>query len=239
MSRTKSNKVAKSAAKSPALVESTSEPEVQIKSVALEAAPVVNTESTATESIVTEQLSSQLSTEDQCFSLIESIAKVQRLLTDAKRQMKDIVKTHKTELKKNKKHRRHNASGHKRETGFNKPGPVPDSLVSLLQLENGAELPRTKVTKLIYSYIKENNLYKQGQESDKRHMIPDSALRNVFGMSDGEEITFFTIQKLIKNVYNKELNKVTEVAPTVVETEPAVVEKIKSGKSKKAPTASA
>lgn len=149
-----------------------------------------------------------VSTEEQCQKLLELVANAQKILIETKKQMSSVIKSHKLEMKKHKKHHKTNTSGVKRESGFNKPGPVPKAFIELLNLQADEQLPRTNITKLIYGYIKTNNLYKDKEadqdKADKRNMAPNDALKKAFDLSDDDSLTFYTIQKFIKNVYNKE-----------------------------------
>ena len=54
--------------------------------------------------------------------------------------------------------------------------------------QNGAEVARTEVTQYIISYIKTKNL----QWAENRKIIkPDVPLRNLLGVDDGMEVTYF------------------------------------------------
>jgi len=83
-------------------------------------------------------------------------------------------------------------------SGFNKPTPVPSSIVNFLELEDGASLPRTQITKRMYAYIKLNKLQ---DPQDKRTIMPDAKLKALFHLDDSEKVTFYNIQSHIKKLY--------------------------------------
>lgn len=111
-----------------------------------------------------------------------------------KANIKELSKLHRSELKKAgvKKSRKKNTSG------INKPNPVPESIRNLLNLEENVLMARTEVTKRIYGYIKENNLQ---DEHDKRTIVPNDELKQLFSLEDGEEVSFYNIQSYIKKLY--------------------------------------
>ena len=85
-------------------------------------------------------------------------------------------------------------------SGFAKPGEISEELRKFLKLDKGELIARTEVTKKITSYCKEHNLQK---EEDKRCIIADPPLRKLLKMKDGDELTFFNLQKYMKVHYPK------------------------------------
>jgi hypothetical protein len=81
---------------------------------------------------------------------------------------------------------------------------VPQSLIDLLELKKGVEMPRTQITKLIHKYMKSNNLV---DSKDARTFHPDKALRKALNMSKSDELTFFNLQTKLKEVYNEAFPK--------------------------------
>ncbi len=134
--------------------------------------------------------------EDQMLLLAREQKKDHKLLDRAfKREMKAATK--------NKK------KGPKRESnsGFNASKPVPPVLCELLDLEEGTELPRPKVTGLIHKYANENDLK---DEDDKRVIHPDDALRDALGVEDGDDIGFAGLQIYLKKVYDSYNDELAE-----------------------------
>ena len=180
------------------------------------------TEQTVEQSVdnVVEQAELEQTFDTLYATMLEQIGEAYNTVRTVKSNLKMLERYHRRELKNSRKYRKsHNANkGQKKPSGFNKPGPVPDTIVKLLNIEEGVELPRTKVTKLIYGYIKEHNLQ---VPEDKRTINPDKALRTLFGLDKGEQISFYNIQTHIKKLYPSKVVPVTEPeeAEAVVEVE--------------------
>ena len=66
--------------------------------------------------------------------------------------------------------------------------------------EEGTEIARTDVTKALVSYIKENKLENM---SNGKIITPDEALKGLLGVEDGEELTYFNIQKYMNKHFVK------------------------------------
>ena len=108
----------------------------------------------------------------------------------------------------------------KKPSGFAKPIYISPELCEFLNLEKGTEIPRTEVTKLVLQYVKDNNL--QNKEF-KKNIDFDEKLTNLLKPAEGEIVTYFTIQKLLKLHYVKpecESEK-TEPVPTPAPATPA------------------
>lgn len=104
--------------------------------------------------------------------------------------LKELVSLHKREMKRKPVHST-------RQTGFNKPEKVPESLKTLLDIDED-QLPRTEVTKKLYQYFSDNNMY---NKKTKKEIIPNDELRDIFGMDDDDTITFYNLQAWLKRVY--------------------------------------
>jgi len=103
---------------------------------------------------------------------------------------------HKTEVKsvsKEKRKRNKNV-----ESGIQKTAPVPKALITYLELEDGAMLPRTQVVKMMHAKWKKDGL-KNGQTTvlDKKHA-------KALGYSNGHVIEFKDYQPFISSFYNSE-----------------------------------
>jgi chromatin remodeling complex protein RSC6 len=150
-------------------------------------------------------------------SMVEQLNNAYSTVKSVKANLKMLETRHKKELKQSRKNRRRVVNTEvnttpKNPSGFNKPGPVPQKIKDLLNLDSSIELPRTQITKLIYGYIKEHNLQKP---TDKRVIVPNTEIRNLFGISDTEttEISFYNIQTYIKKLY-----PTSETSTTTTET---------------------
>ena len=67
----------------------------------------------------------------------------------------------------------------------------------------GTEMARTDVTQYLIKYISEKNL--QNPENRKA-ILPDPPLKELLGVSEKDELTYFNIQKYM----NKHFNNKTE-----------------------------
>ena len=56
-------------------------------------------------------------------------------------------------------------------------------------------MARTEVTKFLTKYISDNNLQDQ---SNKRKILPDSALKSLLNVGSNDEVTYFNLQKYMK-----------------------------------------
>jgi len=133
-------------------------------------------------------------------ALTEQISELYTNIKTIKNNLRNLEKSHKKELKMSKKYRKSKRlnNENKKPSGFNKPKPVPVEIINLLGLEKDAELPRTKITKLIYGYIKDHKL--QSPE-DKRTILPDTKLKKLFSLKKDDKVTFYNIQTHIKKLY--------------------------------------
>jgi chromatin remodeling complex protein RSC6 len=74
------------------------------------------------------------------------------------------------------------------------PTKISDRLSVFLGKENGTEMTRMDVTREIYKYIGLNNL----QDNKNKIIInPDTKILTLFGLNNGDELTYFNIQKYI------------------------------------------
>lgn len=77
---------------------------------------------------------------------------------------------------------------------FCTPSKISDELAHFLGKEKGTKMARTEVTREIQQYIKINELqYKE----DKRYIKPDEKLSTLFKLNDGDELTYFNLQRYI------------------------------------------
>ena len=88
-------------------------------------------------------------------SMLTEVADVHNKVRTIKENVKSLEKLHKHEIKMSYKMKRHAKLNKEpqKPSGFNKSTRVPQTIINLLNLEEDIELPRTKVTKLIYGYI--------------------------------------------------------------------------------------
>ena len=122
------------------------------------------------------------------------ISKVQQKLKLLEKGIKKQMNTLKKESNKNKNKK------NRKPSGFAKPCKVTKELCKFMNKEEGTEIARTDVTKALVSYIKENNLENM---SNGKIITPDEALKRLLGLEDGEELTYFNIQKYMNKHFVK------------------------------------
>lgn len=151
-------------------------------------------------------------------ALTEQISELYTNIKTIKNNLRNLEKSHKKELKMSKKYRKSKRlnNENKKPSGFNKPKPVPVEIINLLGLEKDAELPRTKITKLIYGYIKDHKL--QSPE-DKRTILPDTKLKKLFSLKKDDKVTFYNIQTHIKKLYPETTTETATETTTETTTE--------------------
>ena len=122
-----------------------------------------------------------------------SIFKVQ--ITCLQQQIKFLEKNIKKQMKVLQKAVSKNKNkGNRKPSGFAKPSKVTNELCEFMNKKEGTEIARTEVTKSLCSYIKENNL--ENKENSKV-ICPDNKLKMLLGIEEGQELTYFTIQKFM------------------------------------------
>ena len=74
------------------------------------------------------------------------------------------------------------------------PTKISDRLSVFLGKEKGTEMTRMDVSREIYKYIGLNNL----QDNKNKFLInPDTKISTLFGLNNGDELTYLNIQKYI------------------------------------------
>ncbi|AKI79286.1 putative SWIB domain-containing protein [Acanthamoeba polyphaga mimivirus] len=130
--------------------------------------------------------------------LRENYIRQKKIMND----IKDLANLHKKDLRLAVKSGNRLNSG--KHSGFNKPQTVPQSLKDLLKIDDDI-LSRSKVTELMYKYFTDNKMY---NSKTKREIIPNSKIKKLFGMKEGDIITFYNMQTWLKKVYNENQNNV-------------------------------
>ena len=72
--------------------------------------------------------------------------------------------------------------------------------VNLLKLEKGSKMARTEVTQKVNEYIKTNKL----QNQDNKKISPDKVLSDLLKIKDKDDLTYFSMQKYLKDHFPKE-----------------------------------
>ena len=85
-------------------------------------------------------------------------------------------------------------------SGFAKPTYLSPEMCEFLDIPSGTELARTEVTKRVLGYVKEKELQNKEQ---KRVIDMDAKLKKLLNPAADEQVTYFSIQRLLKVHYLK------------------------------------
>jgi len=116
---------------------------------------------------------------------------------------KELERAHKVEVKEASKRKKSTKDpSEKRDpSGFNAAQPVPPEFCEQpWGCEADQELPRTMLTKMVYDYVKEENLQ---DPEDKRNIFPDATLKKLFHLKDTDELHFNNFQTYMKRLYDR------------------------------------
>ena len=94
----------------------------------------------------------------------------------------------------------------KKPSGFAKPTKLSPELEVFLSVDKDTLLARTDVTKRITTYIRDHDLQ---NPKNRREIRPDKKLLNLLNMPpDGEQLTYFNLQRCIKHHFPKAVTAV-------------------------------
>jgi chromatin remodeling complex protein RSC6 len=193
--------------------------------------PVVNTESvpevvpeTPTDTVTTASttdISSETSGDAPDISqnfkelldkLSNSLSDVKTLMTEVKKLEKRVNREFKEVQKKNKKKggSKNSDKPKRAPSGFAKPSSISEDLSTFLGKESGVQMARTEVTKHITQYIKDHGLQ---NPTNKRHILPDTKLKALLNVQEGDQVTYFNLQKFMKHHFPKPVT--ASVTPSV------------------------
>ena len=150
----------------------------------------VSTESTQVEEVSLDQQFKDILTRIQEFRTLAA-----SLTADVRRLQKNVAREVRESNRRNRKRRVQSGDTKRPPSGFAKPALISDSLCQFLGKPSGTEMARTEVTKYLTQYIKQHSL----QDSEnKRRINCDSALKSLLNVSDGDEVTYFNLQRYMK-----------------------------------------
>ena len=139
--------------------------------------------------------------EDPILSSLNSLMTRMDLLEKEARQSKyDIKKVIKSVEKKFKSKKR-KVDPNREPSGFAKPALLSDELCKFLKLEKGSKMARTEVTQKVNEYIKTNKLQNQ---DNKKKISPDKVLTDLLKIKDKDDLTYFSMQKYLKDHFPEE-----------------------------------
>jgi SWIB/MDM2 domain len=132
------------------------------------------------------------------------IQQVTNLLSTLKSDFKALEKSIARDLKaaqKSSGRKRKVTNANRQPSGFAKPTRISDELAKFLGKPVGTELARTGVSKEINTYIRTNNLQ---DKTNGRLIHPDTKLASLLNIKNGEELTYFNLQRYMKHHFIKE-----------------------------------
>lgn len=158
-------------------------------------------------------------------SIEETLEDISKLIINIKKDTKQlelkqkIVKKLIAKKAKWTKKRKNDPNAPKKAAGFTNIKFVPEKFKSFYEnhlkddvtfcskfpnFKVDVDQRRPDITKIIYNYIKTNDLYdkKEDGTSNRRIIKPNLALKELLLISDGEDINFNNFQTYIKRLYN-------------------------------------
>ena len=132
---------------------------------------------------------------EQFEGIIDNLTLFKVQINNLQKQIKLLEKNIKKQMKTLKKESSKGKNkGNRKPSGFAKPSKVTNELCEFMNKKEGSEIARTEVTRALCTYIKEHKL--ENTENSKI-IAPDDKLKNLLCIEDGEELTYFTIQKFM------------------------------------------
>jgi len=80
---------------------------------------------------------------------------------------------------------------------FERPTQISEELCHFLTKAKGTLMSRSEVTKAVNNYVKEHNL------KNKHDIKPDAPLKKLLGVPEGEQLTYFNLQRYLNRHYIK------------------------------------
>ena len=194
--------------------------EVSVKKSRAKAAPVVvakvdetSVPSTSSEEVVSEDKTADV--ENVVQLLADKIGSLALLIKDIQSSLKPVLKEHDKLRKIVERIQKKRDNARKSPSGFAKPNKISDELCDFINVPHGTEKSRTDITRYINAYVKEHNLNKP---TNRRIILPDDKLKNILKINNGEEVTFFILQRLISHHFPTAGSKTVSSEPAVATT---------------------
>jgi len=174
------------------------------KSVKKEKKPeLVKEEPVKEEPVVESTVETQV--EDKKDSIVESLTslltKFEVMEKESRNARNEVRKVLKAYQKKASKGRKRKVDPNRTPSGFAKPALISNDLCKFLGKDNGSFMARTDVTKEVNKYIKEHNLQ---NPANKKEIKPDPTLCKLLNIKKDDNLTYFSLQKFLKDHFPKE-----------------------------------
>jgi chromatin remodeling complex protein RSC6 len=128
--------------------------------------------------------------------LVEKMGSLTTLNKEIQSVLKQVAKDYDKLKKVVDKIQKKRENARKSPSGFAKPNKISDELCDFIGVPRGTEKSRTDITRYINTYVKEHNLNKP---TNRRVILPDEKLKAILNVKEGEEVTFFILQRLISH----------------------------------------
>jgi upstream activation factor subunit UAF30 len=162
------------------------------------AATAATTTAAAAETVQPTDKPAEKSEIDEKTSIIveihSDITHLTNLLKQLQSKFKLMTKDYEKQLKIFEKEKVKKENAKKSPSGFAKPCVISDELCEFMEMPSKSEVSRTEVTRFINNYVKKHDLH---DPKNKRIIKPDNKLKKILKVKDGDEISFFNLQKLI------------------------------------------
>jgi chromatin remodeling complex protein RSC6 len=173
---------------------------VEDVAVAVVLAPVVVPDEVV--SVVLAPVVVETSLSEQSTDFFSKLQQLGAVISGLKSEFRALEKRYTKELKvsaknSNKKRKR---AANRAPSGFVKPTKISDELATFLDKPTGSEMARTEVTRDINLYIRTNSLQ---DKSNGRKINPDPKLADLLKINEGEELTYFNLQKYMSRHFAK------------------------------------
>lgn len=156
-----------------------------------------------------DESSEDKSGENLISSVVEKVGALAGQIKDIQAALKLLVKEHEKQQKIIEKVQKKRENARKSPSGFAKPNKISDELCDFIGVPHGTEKSRTEVTRFINAYVKEHNL---NNPTNRRVIIPDAKLKSILNVKEGEDVTFFILQRLISHHFPLSISKMNAAA---------------------------
>ena len=133
--------------------------------------------------------------------LVTQLNQMKTQITGMQNNIKQLEKSVKKQMKGLKKEvTKSKNKGNRQPSGFAKPSKVTKELCEFMNKAEGSEIARTEVTRALVAYIKHNKLE---NTTNSKIISPDNKLKDLLGLDDSQELTYFNIQKYMNKHFVK------------------------------------
>ena len=192
--------------KKPSASKKNTAPAVEVQETAVVDNTVVSDDQSVTSSSSQPKVPEEKDLIGQQFDgVLTTLSTFRQSITALQSQIRGLEKAVRKEMKGLRKEASKNrAKGNRKPSGFAKPSAVTPELCKFMGKEEGTEIARTEVTQHLIQYIKDNEL--QFAEN-KKIIVPDATLKSLLGVKDGDEVTYFNLQRLMNKHFVKKSKK--------------------------------